>query len=175
MAKAYSGIGSRQTPKGILREMTDLAIFLDENGYILRSGGAYGADSAFEEGATRKEIYLAAKGDRGHSSHLFGVCEKALEIGEKYHPNWSNLSRRGKLLMARNSYQVLGERLDDPVDFVICYTPNGEGGGGTGQAIRIAEDFGIPIFDLGKTEITGESIKNFVRWKNLISWTDTKT
>jgi hypothetical protein len=32
---------------------------------------------------------------------------------------------------------------------VICYTPNGQGGGGTGQAIRIARDHGIEIHDLG--------------------------
>ena len=54
--------------------------------------------------------------------------------------------------MARNSYQVLGRNLDDPVEFVICWTPGGSGSGGTGQAIRIAKDYQIPVFDLGSPE-----------------------
>jgi hypothetical protein len=33
---------------------------------------------------------------------------------------------------------------------VICYTPGGRSGGGTGQAIRVAELYGIPVFDLAR-------------------------
>jgi cell division GTPase FtsZ len=52
-------------------------------------------------------------------------------------------------LHARNAMIVLGKNLDDPVDFIICWTPGGTGSGGTGQALRIARAYGIPVYDLG--------------------------
>lgn len=51
-------------------------------------------------------------------------------------------------LHARNCYQVLGADLRTPTQFVICWTPRGSGEGGTGQALRIAKAYNIPIFDL---------------------------
>src|SRR4051794_35199053 len=58
MAKIYTGIGSRQTPAEVLALMTRIAQALDAEGYILRSGEAAGADTAFAQGATRREIFL---------------------------------------------------------------------------------------------------------------------
>ena len=56
----YAGIGSRKTPIKILKEMTKIANFLNKKGYILRSGGAIGADKAFENGSgNKKEIFYA--------------------------------------------------------------------------------------------------------------------
>ena len=49
--RSYAGIGSRKTPPHVLAAMTQIAEALAERGYILRSGGAGGADSAFEKGA----------------------------------------------------------------------------------------------------------------------------
>ena len=51
MTKFYTGIGSRQTPKDILNLIEDVAFKLASKGYILRSGAAKGADTAFEDGA----------------------------------------------------------------------------------------------------------------------------
>ena len=55
--------------------------------------------------------------------------------------------------MGRNSYQVMGKELNDPVLFVLCWTHLGQGSGGTGQAIRIAKHQGIPVLDLGKVSL----------------------
>lgn len=38
--------------------------------------------------------------------------------------------------------------MTDPVDFVVCWTKEAKGGGGTGQALRIARDRGIAVYDL---------------------------
>lgn len=51
--------------------------------------------------------------------------------------------------MARNAMQVLGPRLDAPADLVVAYTPGGAVTGGTGQALRMAGDIGIPVRNLG--------------------------
>ena len=57
--RRFAGIGSRSTPDHVLQAMRKVAHRLAEMGYTLLSGGAAGADSAFEEGCFgRKEIYL---------------------------------------------------------------------------------------------------------------------
>lgn len=48
--KTYTGIGSRETPYEIQDLMKRIAFKLAENGWLLRSGGAEGADTAFENG-----------------------------------------------------------------------------------------------------------------------------
>lgn len=155
MDKKYAGIGSRETPPPVLKKMTVIASYLYQQGYILRSGGAKGADTAFEKGASSTiytEIYLPWKEFNNHQSELFVVNEKALALAEKYHPAWASLSRNGKYLIARNGYQVLGKNLNDPVDFIVCWTPGGKLVGGTAQALRIARDYKIPVFNLAKKQ-----------------------
>jgi hypothetical protein len=50
--------------------------------------------------------------------------------------------------MVRNTYQVLGADLNMPADVVVCWTVDGKASGGTGQAMRIAKDYAIPIVNL---------------------------
>lgn len=155
---AYSGIGSRRTPDNVLAEMTTIATYFQDT-FTLRSGGCIpGADKAFEDGVTNsnKEIFLHEKGGFGNPSPLYYVSDKALKIAEHFHPVWHILGRKARLLMGRNSYQVLGLNLDDPVKFVLCYTPDGiedaksrtKDSGGTAQAIAIADHLGIPVINM---------------------------
>ena len=44
----YAGIGSRETPIEVLELMTKASTWLGSKGYTLQSGGAIGADMAFE-------------------------------------------------------------------------------------------------------------------------------
>lgn len=46
----FTGIGSRETPLEILTFMKALGKWYAQHGYTLRSGGAIGADRAFEAG-----------------------------------------------------------------------------------------------------------------------------
>ena len=46
----YAGVGSRATPEPVLDLMRRCATRLEVLGYTLRSGGANGAETAFEEG-----------------------------------------------------------------------------------------------------------------------------
>ena len=50
--------------------------------------------------------------------------------------------------MNRNAMQILGRWGDNPVDFVVCWTKDGKASGGTGHALRIAEYYNIPVFNL---------------------------
>ncbi|MBL1322142.1 MAG: hypothetical protein COA63_013955 [Methylophaga sp.] len=151
--KYYTGIGARDTDHSIMVYMTQVAEALSDEGYTLRSGGASGADTAFEEGATLKDIYLPWQGYNKSQSVLHNVGSTALSLAKDFHPNWDNLSFAVKKLMARNAYQLLGEDLNTPSEFVVCYTANGKVTGGTGMSLRIAKNFNIPIYNFGNTPI----------------------
>ena len=144
--KYYAGIGSRKTPSEYLEFFSKLGRYLENKGYILRSGGAKGADIAFElkVNKSNKEIYLPWHGFEGNKSTLVVEKKEAFDIAKKYHPYWNNLKQGARKLHARNSHQVLGLDLNTPSDFIICYTNKS---GGTQQALRIAKDYNIPIFN----------------------------
>ncbi|NYZ25158.1 hypothetical protein HND93_36125, partial [Azospirillum sp. ROY-1-1-2] len=65
----YAGIGSRETPPAVLEVMAAVGERLAQLGWVLRSGGAVGADQAFERGCDRvggrKEIFLPWPGFDG--------------------------------------------------------------------------------------------------------------
>ena len=147
----YAGIGGRDIPKYIYDYMVSIGEYLSN--CVLRSGHAEGSDSAFEEGCDnyggRKEIYIPWKGFNKSDSNLYHITDEALELAAKYHPAWDKLSKWAKQLMARNCFQVLGKDLKTPCDFIVCWTKNGKMIGGTSQALRIAKDYNIPIFNLG--------------------------
>lgn len=122
----YTGIGYRKTPKDIQEFFTWLSGKLEKRGYTLRSGGADGADVAFEEGVIKnKEIYLPWKKFNENDSELYKVCSRAMGIASEFHQGWRYLPTTVKKLHGRNVYQVLGKSLDIPSKFVICWTPDG--------------------------------------------------
>ncbi len=159
----YAGIGSRETPFDICKLMTKTARKLDRLGFTLHSGGAEGADVAFEVGASKKRIFLPWDGF--NNKRVDGVSYTVPpfndELVNKYHPAAHNLKQGGLKLMSRNSYQVLGTDLNSPVDFVVCWTKDGKASGGTGQALRISEDYKIPIFNL-KNKDAVKQLGNFI-------------
>jgi hypothetical protein len=156
--KVYAGIGSRKTPKKILEQMRNISSFLAKEGYILRSGGADGADSAFEDGCDlvlgQKEIYLPWNGFNGNSSSRYHISEAALEMASEIHPAWDSLSQGAKKLHARNCYQILGGDLNCPCNFVVCWTDGGIALGGTRTAIILAQKHNIPVINLAIEEFS---------------------
>jgi hypothetical protein len=169
----YAGIGSRSTQDPVLQVMRKIAHRLSERGYTLLSGGADGADSAFEECCFgKKEIYLPWPGFR----HLQGrhcvtlPSSEAFRVAEAIHPAWKRLNDTAQALMARNSHQILGADLRSPVDFVVCWTPDGCASeatrsrttGGTGQAIALADRWGIPVVNLAHGKAAMERIGGLV-------------
>lgn len=160
--KRYAGIGSRKTPLAIQDIMTDIAKDLYQSNYWLVSGAADGADSAFERGAgDKKEIWLPHLGWHGHPSKLV-VTNAAYELAEDFHPAWDYLDSDERALIARDGHQVLGQDLESPVDFIICWTPNGESVGGTSQALRLAKAFKIPYYNLGTRSARYETLIQFL-------------
>lgn len=171
MTRAYAGIGSRRTPDHILEVMERAAEALWAQGYTLRSGHAPGADQAFERVLSRLPDWTCSEVFLPWPSFESGVeinadlivdhpSKEARAIAEQFHPAWDRLSSGGKALQARNSYQVLGPRLDpaEKSTFVLCWTPDGSldgfgsNTGGTGQALRLAVAYGVQVFNLAQSE-----------------------
>lgn len=156
MSKFYTGIGSRAAPKEILSMMEDIGEGLANLGYVLRSGAADGSDAAFARGAYQAgeyvEEYLPWKGFNDSKSPLYlgniGKEYEAKEIAKQFHPAWDRLKQGGKKLMTRNVYQLLGQDLNTPSRFVVCWTKDGRATGGTGNNLRTAIHYNIPIFNL---------------------------
>lgn len=154
----YTGIGSRKTPESMQYIMTMFAYSIKGT---LRSGGAKGADTAFEIGSPSKEIYLPKKHFNGNQSPLvvteFENFKEISEIAEAIHPNWDACDEYARLLHSRNVCQILGKDLDKPSDLVVCWTPDGANNrdadvsrltGGTGTAINLAKQFDILVLNL---------------------------
>lgn len=164
----YAGIGSRNTPEYVLEQMCLIGQQLADK-WILRSGHADGADTAFEMGCIhnhgKKEIFIPWFGFNGAPNNEEYIRPKATQeladFASNFHPAWSSCSDTVKLMHMRNCCQILGRHGDAPVDMVICWTKEGKRGGGTGQALRIAEHFYIPIFDLA-VEGAAQKLCSFV-------------
>lgn len=165
-SKYYTGVGSRETPKDTLQIMFRIAKFLAKEGYTLRSGGADGADTAFELGAVLQEIYLPWENFNNRVSRFYTTPNLAYEIAARIHPNWSACSRGARALHARNICQVLGCKLETPADFLVCWCKldkKGEPSGGTRTAIKCAEENKVPVFNLFTN-----SEEEFYEWYNKI-------
>lgn len=154
--KKYAGVGSRETPQNILELMTKIAEHLASHDWLLRSGGADGADLAFESGCENvggiKEIFIPWHGFNKSISPLFPPSTEAHTLASTIHPVWDKLSQGAKKLHARNCHQILGAELDNPVDLLICWTPKGKDVGGTATAIKLAKKYDIKIINLAVEE-----------------------
>ncbi len=156
----YAGIGSRRAPRDVCLTMEKAARRLEERGYTMRSGGADGADAAFENGCSKKQIFLPWPGFNGRQSDFYGVTGESLKLASAVHPAFDRLSEPVQKLMARNGFQVLGQDLRTPADFVLCWTPDGaeteaersHKTGGTGQAIALASRWQIPVFNMARPD-----------------------
>lgn len=163
----YAGIGARDTPSDVLQWMSQIGAYLGRRDYLLRSGGAHGADSAFFRGCESvkgaREIFLPwnnyndlgiqlQREKRDGPTALRGdfakPTEAAMSRASKSHPSWNNCNSGARKLHARNAHILFGLNLDDPVDFILCWTKRGAVIGGTGQALRMSKS--IPIFNLAR-------------------------
>lgn len=166
-------VGSRETPRAVCAQITEYtsqllgSVYARQYFYLTQglrddvvfeglSGGAQGADKAAEDGAKlvggRFRAYSPWVGYQGRTDMIqcseFENWPKAQDICREFHPAPDRLAGRTLSLLSRDSYQILGDGLVSPVDFVLCWTPDGKDSGGTGQAIRIATYHDIPVFNL---------------------------
>lgn len=153
----YAGIGSRETPKKVATWMKQAAAFLGTHDYVLRSGGSGVADLSFEEAAPRAEIFIPWEGFQGRDEKVT-IPQRAYALAGRVHPAWASCSRGARAMHARNVQIILGMDCDPEiraqrVKFVLAYAPldkESKPKGGTGQGIRTAQLFKIPVFNVAE-------------------------
>lgn len=174
----YTGIGSREAPDGALLNGYEIAKMMAVAGATLRSGSADGMDRAFEDGARHHhgdmEIFLPWPLFNGSDSKFTKPSDQAEAMASTFHPNWWQLSNGAQKLHGRNTHQVLGWLLNQPSDFVVCWTKDGaEKGyectsrtGGTATAIRIAWAKCVPVFNLQRPDAYERMFKHLEQLTN---------
>ena len=186
-------IGSRELDKKIenhkyINQCYRVAYRLAELNVIFTSGlckegmDAYAQraySKALEEGkVTDKhfEVYVSNQAEIQKSplpnAHLARVMnmakiDKITELAESVVGHWHNCGPYARGMHQRNVHQILGYELNDPVDAVICWTPNGNVVGGTATALKLAMKAGIPIFNLGRPDNKAvlQEIADFLKGK----------
>jgi hypothetical protein len=168
--KYYCGVGSRQTPVFICELFTEIAKELSGE-YILRSGGADGADTAFENGAgENKEIWLPWKKFNKNTSTLT-FDKRATDILKTVidDVHFSNLTDAAIRLHSRNVHQIMGLLDDNNMSsFVLCWTVDAQDNfGGTATAIKLAKKLGVPVYNFGKCADLNEALNYWHKVKIL--------
>ncbi len=174
---AYAGVGARATPAEVLAGMSDVARALGDAGFALSTGGADGADLAFETGALRTDApvtvhtpwpgYNGYRPGRDPESGIDVIHPEPsdtvggmsfLHLARSHHPAWHRCRRGARALFVRN-VSILAGALDNdgavlPVRAAIAWTPNGSAlgreAGGTGHTLRVAAELGIPVVNLSE-------------------------
>lgn len=133
----YAGIGPRDITSEVSHNLEVVAKGLRKRGFVLRSGGATGSDTAFERGSKGRNFIFRPR----------DATEAAIALAKEHHPAWDACSEYVRMLHGRNAQIILGAMLDDPVKFVVTHTdhPNH---GGTSLGLRIANTYEIPVFNL---------------------------
>lgn len=162
----YAGIGSRETPPYILSLMTRMGRVMALEGHTLRSGGADGADEAFQIGCGEVdeglvEVWLPYANFRFELNRRFpnrnvDLSNLAYTIARRTCENkskgwWERNTSFGKDAKARNVHIILGSDCQTPVDLVTCWAPVDKGGfetGGTGHGTAVARDHNIQVINL---------------------------
>lgn len=176
--KMYTTIGSRETPTPIQWLMARIGRHLNLQGHGIRSGGARGADTAFQVGSMasglpNRRIYLPnaeftlsrngsqipLSADPQHTILDRDRLEEAIRILQKHRLGTSRIHPSAhpreildtdpvSSLFARNVAQVLGGNFNNPSAGLIGYMPTSGRPGGSKIAFDLALARGIPTFNL---------------------------
>jgi hypothetical protein len=119
--------------------MEIIAADLASWGYRCRSGGARGADRAFERGDPNALVLRPED-----------VTPAAIAEASRHHARWDLCDDRARRLHGRNAMIMLGEDLSTHAEFGICWTWPGNTRGGTVLGIRICEAHGIAVYNLAE-------------------------
>ena len=174
---SYSGIGTRETTPKEEERILKISEKLSKS-FVLYSGNASGSDRKFQEGCNGNCVLFLPWASFDSDKYDFTKALDVFDLGkspegmasvEKFHPNGKNMKYTHKLLMSRNYHQIMGYKQYPRVSFVVCCASEDDEGnvlGGTGQAVRIAKNIGIPVINIrvpGWSDYLSHTIKSVIK------------
>lgn len=155
----YAGIGSRSITETEQQLIERIAKKLSKH-CVVYSGNADGADIAFQTGSAGKCVIMLPWKNFNRKNYSTVNALASYDLGksiegnkavDEHHPAPTRLSPGARLCIARNYHQIMGYDKYPPVKFVVCCAnvgPDMQIIGGTGHACRLAEQNGIPVFNI---------------------------
>ena len=155
--KPVAMTGNPDAPPEIIERMIQIAKRLEAMEFTVRIGGMQGIEDAIEKAIEKKEVHLPFKDFDQKQSKFTYVSERATAVAKMFFPNWDAMKKGVQLFLAKNARVLMGQRVDSPALFFVCWTQDGVESfkdttnrtGFTGHSIAIASALGIPIFNLG--------------------------
>lgn len=150
----YAGSGAINAPENIIRLMSDIASYMENKGYVLRSCGMEGSDTAFEFGV---------KSDKNRIIYTINdVIQENIDMAYNIYP-YQDRVVNGDKYAGMKIIQSLGKCLTKPISLCIVWTESKaitlkeslkkyKTTGNCGILIGICEYYKIPIYNLAVNE-----------------------
>jgi predicted NAD-dependent protein-ADP-ribosyltransferase YbiA (DUF1768 family) len=172
---AYGAVGSRSLPRNhpLARLAEGTAARLERLGYVQYSGGADGADRAFERGVSKSTNKIVFRPEYDRDKQLpagYMVIDgpkarEARSIAMAVTSDFTKLDQWGQDLHTRNAFQVLGPDLKRPVEFLLAI-PKAEPPErvrGTRATMAMAAANGIEVIDLTNRDQRREFLERLTK------------
>lgn len=148
-------VGSRKAPFSIRQEAMELGKAFSDLGYKARSGGALGMDTYWLYQYDPELATVYRHDDKPYDARTVNTTrldafDEAIDIINRVVPHIACMDDTARLLHYRNAFQVLGDDLRSPSDYLIYWSPmkNDVPVGGTKTAVLLAKRVGIPVLHL---------------------------
>jgi hypothetical protein len=167
--KAYAGITNPDTPPDIVQQIAKLASRLSESGYTCRTSGGSEGDDAFENNSTLSEVHIPWKKFNNKETKFNKNLPEAADLVKPFHPTFDAMKPAVQAIIARGAHVILGQNLQSPVQFVLCWSADGlenakDRGiksGFIGIPIALAATNRIPVFNLKNPDAL-QRLKNWL-------------
>lgn len=144
--KYCTGLGTTQVTKTMQDVIERFSRYLSEQGYTIRTDFDKGMNQVFRNNSDSVELYTF-EGDSNKNADAFD-CPMTDFVKQHLRDSYISLdalNRVTKNRVVRCYYELLGQNLDSPSEFLICYDPSE---GVVNYAHRIAYKLGIKVYNL---------------------------
>lgn len=154
MQRYYTLVGHRKIPSNAFRNLVIIARYVNALGYIGRSGDAIGSDQALKVSGCPKAIHYLPNARYSGGQYIDATTLPMWPVANaliaNVHPAWHRCNEYARLLHTRNAFEVLGDDLVTPSEFMILYAKPLKNAvkGGTNTAYQLARRWEIPTFNV---------------------------
>lgn len=171
--KPYAVVGNREFPTDLMPKLTSIVKKLDSLGYTARTGSMKGLDICVEELTSNVELQLPWKNFNDKESKNTFSSPEILALAKSFQPGFDELSLPIKGFLAKNVRVLLGSKGISRAIFLLCHSEDGVDSArhvssrtaSVGHAIKIADKFNIPVFNLKNPNVE-EQLMSYLNAQN---------